>query len=45
MTDIKQKALAVLNDERTKRGFAPVGELYASCFTFGEALAAFGGPQ
>lgn len=30
MNDIKQKALALLNDVRTERGFAPVGELHGS---------------
>ena len=37
MTDIKQKALALLNNVRTERGFAPVVELYGSVF-LGETL-------
>lgn len=37
MNDIKQKALALLNDVLTERGFAPVGELYGSVL-LGKAL-------
>ena len=37
MTDIEQKALALLNDVRTERGFAPVAEVYGSVL-LGEAL-------
>ena len=37
MTDIEQKALALLNDVRTERGFAPVEEVYGSVL-LGEAL-------
>ena len=32
MTDIKQKALALLNEVRLERGFAPVVFLYGSVF-------------
>ena len=37
MTDIEQKALALLNDVRTERGFAPVAGIYGSVL-LGEAL-------